>query len=122
MIVFANLSPGDLSIVFIVALLVFGPKKLPDVGRQVGAALRELRKLSGEFTGTFSGLRDEMTGINEEARRSISGADFSEVASPVEHLTGENTPRELPAPYVGRRGLKLSTVPPDQPAGEDQAK
>jgi sec-independent protein translocase protein TatA len=40
-----NLGPAEIFLILVVALIVFGPKKLPEVGRQVGAALRELRKM-----------------------------------------------------------------------------
>ena len=40
-----NLGPAEILVVLIVALVVFGPKRLPEVGRQVGAAMRELRKM-----------------------------------------------------------------------------
>ena len=43
------LSPWHIAIVVIVGLLVFGPKKLPELGRGVGSGLRDFRKgLSGE--------------------------------------------------------------------------
>lgn len=40
-----QLGPAEILVVLFVALLVFGPKRLPEVGRQVGRGLRELRKL-----------------------------------------------------------------------------
>lgn len=40
-----NLGPGEILAVLLVALIVFGPKRLPEIGRQVGAAMRELRKM-----------------------------------------------------------------------------
>ena len=40
-----NLGPAEIAVVLFVALLVFGPKRLPDVARQVGAAVRELRRM-----------------------------------------------------------------------------
>jgi sec-independent protein translocase protein TatA len=43
-------SPMDMAVVMIVALIVFGPKKLPEVGRQLGQAIRELKKLTGDLT------------------------------------------------------------------------
>src|SRR5579883_941561 len=58
-------SVPDLAIVFVVALLIFGPKRLPEVGRQVGLMLRELRKVTSEFTEVFhethSDIRDTVT-------------------------------------------------------------
>ena len=39
-----------LIIVMVIALLVFGPQKLPEIGRQIGHAMRELKKMSGDMT------------------------------------------------------------------------
>lgn len=47
-------SPIQILIVLTIALLVFGPKKLPEIGRQIGGALRELRKAAGEVSRSFS--------------------------------------------------------------------
>ncbi len=40
-----QLGPLEILVVAIVALMVFGPKRLPEVGRQVGHGIRELRKI-----------------------------------------------------------------------------
>ena len=40
-----QLGPLEIVVVLLVALMVFGPKRLPEVGRQVGQGLRELRKI-----------------------------------------------------------------------------
>lgn len=40
-----NLGPLEILVILVLALLVFGPKRLPEVGRQVGGALRELRRV-----------------------------------------------------------------------------
>ena len=40
-----SLGPAEILVVLVIALVVFGPKRLPEVGRQVGGALRELRKV-----------------------------------------------------------------------------
>jgi len=47
----ANLftSPQDMIAILVIALIVFGPKKLPEIGRQVGTALRELNKMRGDL-------------------------------------------------------------------------
>ncbi len=47
-------SPIQILIVLTIALLVFGPKKLPEIGRQIGGALRELRKAAGEVSRSFT--------------------------------------------------------------------
>ena len=52
-------SLPDMAIILIVALVVFGPKRLPEVGRQLGSMVRELRKVTGEFTDVFHDTRDD---------------------------------------------------------------
>lgn len=51
-------SPIQIVVVLIIALVVFGPNRLPEIGRQIGSALRELRKAAGEVTRSFSGEDD----------------------------------------------------------------
>ena len=44
-----NIGPMELAIVAIIALVVFGPKKLPDLGSSLGKGMREFKaSLSGE--------------------------------------------------------------------------
>lgn len=40
-----NLGPAEILVILVLALLVFGPKRLPEVGRQIGGAMREIRKV-----------------------------------------------------------------------------
>ena len=48
---FGSIGPMELILIFVVALLVFGPKKLPEIGRSVGKAMREFKKTSEEIKG-----------------------------------------------------------------------
>ncbi|HZR67040.1 MAG TPA: twin-arginine translocase TatA/TatE family subunit [Terriglobales bacterium] len=43
------MSFPDTIVLFILALLLFGPKKLPQIARQIGKALGEFRRASNEF-------------------------------------------------------------------------
>ena len=45
-----QLGPLEIVVVVLVALLVFGPKRLPEVGRQVGRGLREVKKLQEQVS------------------------------------------------------------------------
>lgn len=53
-------SPVDWGIIMVVALIVFGPKKMPEIGRQLGNAMREFRKIADEFSGAAHSVRDEV--------------------------------------------------------------
>ena len=53
---------------FFLALLIFGPKKLPEIARQVGKALAEFRRASNEFKAQ---LQSEISQLELENQRQI---------------------------------------------------
>lgn len=55
-----NLGPAELIVILIVALVVFGPRKLPELGKSLGAGLREFRR-------STQGLREELEGSMKSA-------------------------------------------------------
>lgn len=61
-----NLGFPEMVFLFLLALLIFGPKKLPEIGRQIGKALGEFRRASNEFK---SQLETEMREIELEERK-----------------------------------------------------
>jgi sec-independent protein translocase protein TatA len=49
----ANVGPLELGVVLLIALIVFGPKRLPELGQSLGRGMRELKNsLSGENEGS----------------------------------------------------------------------
>lgn len=52
-----NLGMPELIMILVLALLLFGPKKLPEIGKQVGKALGEFKRTSNELKRT---IEDEM--------------------------------------------------------------
>ena len=55
---FGSLGFPELMMIFAVALIVFGPRKLPDIGRTIGKALGEFRRATNDLKST---LEDEVT-------------------------------------------------------------
>jgi TatA/E family protein of Tat protein translocase len=49
-----NIGPGELIIVLIIALIVVGPGKLPDVGSALGKSIREFRKAASDVKESTS--------------------------------------------------------------------
>jgi Tat protein translocase TatB subunit len=70
---FGNIGFPELLIILILALLVFGPKKLPEVGRSVGKALREFRRTSDEIKGRIEEEinKSEIKTVQEDIQKSI---------------------------------------------------
>ncbi|WP_346208121.1 twin-arginine translocase TatA/TatE family subunit [Caldifermentibacillus hisashii] len=54
-----TIGPGSLILILIMALLIFGPKKLPQLGRVAGDTLRE-------FKNATKGLADENNGKRKD--------------------------------------------------------
>lgn len=53
-----NVGLPEMIVLLVIALMVFGPKKLPEMGRTVGKSLREFRRASAEFRSGLQ-LEDE---------------------------------------------------------------
>lgn len=51
---FENIGFTELLLIFVVALVIFGPQKLPSLGRSLGSALREFRKAARDITEELS--------------------------------------------------------------------
>ena len=49
----ANVGPLEIGLVLVIALIVFGPKRLPELGQSLGRGMREFKdSLSGENEGS----------------------------------------------------------------------
>jgi len=83
-----QIGPAEIVVVLLIALLVFGPHKLPEVGRQVGRGLRELRKFQDAVKGEIDQV---MTGISDDD----SAAD---AVTPVRPAGPLAAPAPLPVP------------------------
>ena len=59
------LGMQEMIFIFVLALLIFGPKKLPELGRTVGKALTEFRRASNELKSTFD---REMKSLEQETQ------------------------------------------------------
>jgi sec-independent protein translocase protein TatA len=61
-----NIGPSGLILILIIALVVFGPKKLPEIGRAFGQTLKEFKKSARELTENISeDGKKEQTEIKE---------------------------------------------------------
>ncbi len=49
----------EILLILVVALIVFGPGKIPELGRSIGGFVRDIRKTANELTQDFTGGFDE---------------------------------------------------------------
>src|SRR5499425_2156221 len=73
------MSFADTAVLFVLALLLFGPKKLPLIARQIGKALNEFRRASNEFKAQIeaeiSQLEYQERQRKEQERKILPPAD-----------------------------------------------
>ena len=112
-----SLGPAEILVILVVALIVLGPKRLPEAGRQVGKAIAEVRKWS-------QGFQDEIRStIDPDASRPTYPPMAPQTAVPV--VTPEPSPpaevESAPSPSAngsavttGSHGL-VSGPPPADP-------
>jgi sec-independent protein translocase protein TatA len=93
---FGSLGVSEILLIMVVALIVFGPRKLPEIGRTLGKALAEFRKATDDLKNT----------IEREVRIDELKQIESSMAIPQESVS-----RTEPEPSV-----ESPVVPPPPPA------
>jgi sec-independent protein translocase protein TatA len=69
----------EMALIFILALLIFGPKKLPEIGRSLGKAIRGFQDASNEFQTEFKREAEQI----EKAVKQPMEAKLEEPSQPV---------------------------------------
>ena len=82
---FGSIGMPELIIILVIALIIFGPRKLPELGRSLGRSLKEFKRASNELQNTL----DEEIRIEEE--RSAERQRPPEPAAP--RMGDETIPR-----------------------------
>jgi len=67
-----SLGPAEILVILVVALLVFGPDKMPDIARQVGRGMREFRKVQQHLR---SELRDVVAEFDAPSSATTADVD-----------------------------------------------
>ena len=74
--------------IFFVALVIFGPKKLPEIGRQIGKALNEFKRASNEFKSQIEAEISQIDLENQKPSLAPSQPPMGSVAA----LPGASAP------------------------------
>ncbi len=101
----------ELIIILIVALIVFGPKKLPDLAKSLGKGMAEFKKVTEEFKSTvesdFSSIENEIKDVKKGLTEEIYNP---EVASQAEIQADSETAPPEPRPFANPFAAPSSLV------------
>src|SRR5438445_4203669 len=73
-----SIGMPELIIIFVIALIIFGPRKLPELGRSLGKSLAEFKRASNELKSTL----EEEIRLDEQRAAAESVAKAAEPATP----------------------------------------
>ncbi len=83
---FGSIGMPELIIIFVIALIIFGPRKLPELGRSLGKSIAEFKRTSNDLRNT----------LEEEIRLEEQQQARAERAAATKAATAESTPAGQP--------------------------
>ncbi len=99
----------ELIFIFLIALLVFGPRKLPELGRTLGKAMTEFRRASNDLRHAVEEEMREAERATEDARRQVKEAvALDDVA---EAVSADSTPATVEPPQHEEKPANGSPKP-----------
>lgn len=131
-----NVGPMELMMLLVLALIVFGPAKLPELMGSIGHAIREFQKASRELTDVFQETQQEFSSaldlndLTANESRSSAATDASvqgeDASAPDEVTMTTDVPAEplatsVPSEYETAAAMldPIEPLPGDEPATED---
>lgn len=130
-----SIGTTELLVIFVVALIVFGPRKLPELGRSLGKSLGEFKRASDDFKRTWereveAERREQQARLERAMAPEFHAADPTPAAGAAEE-EGEAAPPEidaasrpalvaLPAPSTVARGARAEAT--REPAAQEQSR
>ncbi len=111
------LAGPDLLVILVIALIIFGPKKLPELAKTLGKAMSELKKTTEDVKESIGikdleGMRSNLTGIDLLT-------NLAEKTS--EYMTLSDNPKEPPLPKEGSPAEE-TLLSPSVPVGNGKEK
>ena len=111
-----NLGMPELMMILVLALLLFGPKKLPEIGKQVGKALGEFKRASNDLKRTIedemekasSGLKIDDSPPPDAAKAEAATPEVPKAAAPV---NADAAPAIAPADGTVARPSETTKTP-----------
>jgi len=94
---FGSIGMPELIIILVIALIIFGPRKLPELGRSLGRSINEFKKASNELRSTL----EEEIRIEDQREHTTAAASATPPAATPPPVDAATVSRTTPAPGTG---------------------
>lgn len=114
---FGTLGGPELFLIMVVALIVFGPRKLPEIGKSIGKMMGEFRRASNEFRRT---IEDEVEAekLREATKIDLPSTSYASEALPAAPETPSSATEEA-TPAAPSEASTTSSTPTAEPSTSD---
>ena len=96
-----NIGPGELLVILVFALIIFGPAKLPEMGRTLGKAVREFRSATEGIQRDLADVAKSVREPVDELKKSVE-EPLKEVSAPLKEMTQPLTELQKPLQDAAR--------------------
>jgi len=103
---------GEMIFLFFLALILFGPKKLPEIGRQIGRIMNEFRRASNEFR---SQIETEMNALERETKPQILPPVQAPLGSLASRILNPPSPEQMKAADEKADARSADSAAPGEP-------
>ncbi len=114
---FGSIGGPELLLIFVLALLLFGPRKLPEIGRTIGKTLAEFRKATNEFKFSLEHEieLEKLRELQTELKNPVSAAEVRSAPEPRLGLPAGSIAKETDPSATtetkGSESVQVSTLP-----------
>ena len=113
---FFGMGPMEIGVILVIALIVFGPGKLPEIGAQLGSVVRDFKNATGDLTGEFQQAVGDLKDVGDELRQSAT--EVHDEARALTRLDQQITPASVPSkPLPG--AARAASSAPSEPTKAD---
>src|ERR1035437_1892993 len=106
-----GLSPAHLIIILVIALIVIGPGKLPEVGAAIGKSIKEFQKATGDITDTLTGTAPTAAPVAQAPMAQVQPPAQSYYAAAPAYPAPAYPPPAYPAPAYPAPAYPVTVAP-----------
>src|SRR6476620_8561703 len=113
-----QLGFSEMLMIFVIALLVFGPKKLPELGKSLGKGIREFKKATDELKSNWEDQVKDITQPLNDVKQDIHSMGQNLKTDLYKHLdtTSEPESKDHPTQAVATQAVAETHEAPAHPA------